>query len=641
MTWLRTFVAALLLAAGFATFPAAAGSAEGPASALQILDYVAVDYPEAVEAGQVANESEYAEQVEFVGRVVQLIGGLPGNAAKAELLTRARALEQLVRQRAPGTRVATQARSLAAGLTHSYGVATAPARAPHLSGARQLFEAQCARCHGAGGGGDGPLAAAMQPAPANFRDRHRQFERSLYSLYNTITHGVPGTAMPAFTRLSDAQRWALAFYVGSLPFSDAERAAGEKVWRQSAITDLESLTRTLPREAEQQGGTAAVDALAYLRSEPAALGTGEAAGSALHRARVELDRSLALYREGQPREAYTAALSAYLDGFELAESGVAAVDPALKGEIEGKMLEYRQQIQNGAPVEALASRHAGLQTLLGDAAERIGSEALQPAVGFAGALVILLREGLEAILVLAAIAAVLIRSGRRDALRYLHVGWISALLLGGVTWAASAYVLRISGAGRELTEGVTALVATAVLLYVGFWLHGKTHAVRWRKFVEAKIQKALHGRALWMLTAVAFLAVYREVFETVLFYQALWLQAAPETGPYIWLGIGVAALSLLLLAWLILRSSMRLPLKAFFTVNAAIMLLLAVAFAGHGIAALQEAGVLGVDTLPFPRLELLGIYPTAQSLGVQAAVLALIAGVFLYERRSRQRLAAQ
>ena len=92
---------------------------------------------------------------------------------------------------------------------------------------------------------------------------------------------------------------------------------------------------------------------------------------------------------------------------------------------------------------------------------------------------------------------------------------------GGVTWLAASYLITLSGADREITEGVTALLAAAMLLYVGFWMHRHAHAARWKAFIETRVASALSGRTMWALGSISFLAVYREAFETVLFYQAL------------------------------------------------------------------------------------------------------------------------
>jgi high-affinity iron transporter len=232
-------------------------------------------------------------------------------------------------------------------------------------------------------------------------------------------------------------------------------------------------------------------------------------------------------------------------------------------------------------------------------------------------------------LVLAAIFALLRKTGRRDALLYVHAGWIVALALGGCTWLVASYAITLSGATREVTEGVTALVAAVVLLYVGFWMHRKAYADRWRTFLQGQIHGALSSRTLWTLAFVSFLAVYREVFETVLFYQAMWIQAAPAYVPVLG-GLLTAAVALVVLGWLICQGSIRLPFRLFFGATSILLALLAIVFVGKGIAALQEAGSLPADLVNFSGIPALGVYPTFLGLVLQAILVLLIASVFLY-----------
>jgi high-affinity iron transporter len=229
----------------------------------------------------------------------------------------------------------------------------------------------------------------------------------------------------------------------------------------------------------------------------------------------------------------------------------------------------------------------------------------------------------------------MIKTGRRDALTDVHAGWVTALALGVATWAVSTWLLAISGATRELTEGLTALFAALVLFYVGFWMHGKLSARRWSDFLREHVGNALDGGTLWTLTIVSFIAVYREVFETVLFYQALWAQTGNTGQAMILGGAGAAAVLLALSAWLIFKLGLRLPLRQFFGVSAAVMIVLAVIFAGKGVAALQEAGKLPSDAIAFlPRVELLGIYPNWESLGLQLALVTI--AIILVWRNSRR-----
>jgi high-affinity iron transporter len=301
------------------------------------------------------------------------------------------------------------------------------------------------------------------------------------------------------------------------------------------------------------------------------------------------------------------------------------------------MMDLRGAIDSGAPVARVEEAAGNAQALLSQSRERLAGERLSAPATFAASLIILLREGLEAVLVLAAIFAFLGKVGRGDAKRYAHAGWIAALVLGVVTWYVSAKLIAISGASREVTEGVTALVSAAMLLYVGFWLHDKTHAEAWQAFIRGRVGGALSGGTLWTLASISFLAVYRELFETILFYEALGAQSGPEGHGALVAGLAVGAVLLAICAWAIIRYSARLPLSLFFNVSAVLLALLAVVFTGQGVAALQEAGWLSVSRITFPTVPLLGLFPTLQSLGAQLAVAALIAAVIAWSRHREAR----
>jgi high-affinity iron transporter len=329
------------------------------------------------------------------------------------------------------------------------------------------------------------------------------------------------------------------------------------------------------------------------------------------------------------------AVSAYLDGFELVEASLDTVDSPLRMTIEAEMLGYRALLTKRADVATVTTAAEHIQALLSDAQQKLAVARLPTSATFLSAFVILLREGLEAILVLAAIFALLIKGERRDALPYVHAGWIAALALGGLTWLVASYVVAISGSTREMTSGVTALLAAAILLYVGFWMHGKAYADRWRTFLHAQLQEALSARTMWALALVSFLAVYREAFETVLFYEALWMQVAPAYVPVLG-GLVSAAVALVVLGWLIFRGSIRLPFGLFFGATSLLLVVLAVVFVGRGIAALQEAGALPVNPVNLPSIPALGLYPTVQGLVLQVLVVMVIASVFAYTRHRAQ-----
>lgn len=625
----------VILGVGLTAGPARAAEPDPFAPILHALDYLGVDYPGAVQDGKVLDQGEYEEQLEFSTGVRTMIAGLPARPERAALEATAAGLVSAIRDKRPGEEVAAIAGDLRRRIIDLYEVRVAPRQMPDLRPAAADYITHCAVCHGTAGRGDGPAAKGLTPPPADLTDAARMGQHSVFGLYNTITLGIKGTAMTGFAALSEAQRWALAFYVSTLATPPADRERGATLWKggvgKSELRDLRALVMATPKDVAARSGPDGAAVLAYLRSEPAAIATGRE--SPLDFSARVLQESLDAYRRGDAAQAHQLAVTSYLEGFELVEAPLDGVDRGLRTQVEGAMLRYRTLIQSRAPKETVEEEARAILSLLETARQRLDAARLSPATTFTSALVILLREGLEALLVVTALIAMLIKSGRREALRYVHAGWIAALALGGLTWLAASYVVAISGASREVTEGVTALVAAAMLLYVGFWMHRHAHAARWKAYLEARVQSALSGRTLWGLAAISFVAVYREVFETVLFYQTLWIEAGLEGRVAVGGGFVAAVVGLGLLAWLILKLGLRLPIGWFFGLGSTLMAILAVVLAGKGIAALQHAGKLPVGPLDLPAIPSLGVYPTWQGVITQLVLVLLIFAAFTYSRR--------
>jgi high-affinity iron transporter len=233
--------------------------------------------------------------------------------------------------------------------------------------------------------------------------------------------------------------------------------------------------------------------------------------------------------------------------------------------------------------------------------------------------------------------AFLRKADRADMVKPVHYGWIAALAAGIATWWAATHIVSVSGADRELTEGFGSVLAALILLFVGIWMHGKSHADEWQRYIKAKVGHALSGRSGWFLFGLAFIAVYREVFETILFYTALSAQGG--SGALLG-GAAAAVLCLTLIAFAMLRYSRRLPIGKFFAYSSALIAVLAVVLAGKGVAALQEAGMMGVTPLPaVPSIAILGVSPTLEAVAAQAATLLILLAGFAYNRRGFRRLA--
>ncbi|MEO7198997.1 MAG: cytochrome c/FTR1 family iron permease [Dokdonella sp.] len=608
---------------------------------VHMLDYIGVDYPDVVQAGVVLDESEYAEQLDFARQSITLLQQIEAAAEPAPapaLLQQAHALREAIEAKADASRITALTGGLRADVMRVYALSVAPRQVPSLAGAAALYANQCAACHGASGHGDGIAGRGLEPAPSNFHDVPRMRARSLYGLYNTISLGVAGTSMRGFGELSADDRWALALYVGGLRATPEELSRGESAWKRpatrQALPDLKTLVGSTAADLTARHGADIAAAQLWLTQNPQALQA--LAPAPLEISRSKLRQSLQAYRNGDADAARTLAIGAYLDGFELIESALDNVNRPLRMDIEREMMGLRNLIGSGKPLAEVEEHVSLIQGLLDSAEDTLSDGTLSPMAAFFSALLILLREGLEAILVLAAIIALVRKTGREDALRYIHFGWMLALVLGGVTWFAATYLITVSGASREVTEGVTALFAAVMLLYVGYWLHTKSYAQAWQSFIREQVNNALGKRTLWAMAAVSFLAVYREIFEVILFYQALWVQVGASGHSALLAGVAAAVGLLVIVTRLILRYSVRLPLGPFFSATSGLLALLAVIFVGNGIAALQEAGVMPAQPVAFIKLPLLGIHPTSQGLGLQVLVLALVVAAWWLTRRRMQ-----
>ena len=615
----------LLLLAVLLAAPAAASPQQDVQVSWRLLDYIAVDYREAVQGGRIVNQLEYDEMVEFSANVADKLKSLPSNPAREELVAGAAGLRQSIAAKASPDRIAADSKRLAAALLAAYPVPMAPAQAPDLGRGAALYAESCASCHG--GKGEGPSAAFAQldPPPIAFADRARARDRSLFGLYQVIGQGLEGTAMQSYASLSDADRWALAFHAGGLAYGDA--ADGERLWRsdpaiRALVPDLATLVSLTPAELEAKlGADKATAVVAFLRANPEAV-TDTGGSASLQLARSKLGESLAVYEAGDRAEANRLALSAYLDGFEPVEALLATRDGKLMTQVEQAMAGFRQAILRGEEASAMRQRLADIEQLLGQAEAALAPEAASEISTFAGAFAVLLREGLEALLVVIAMIAFLRKAERSEALPYVHGGWVAALAAGGVTWAVATYVIGISGASREITEGFGSLLAAIILLSVGIWMHGKAQAEEWRRYIAEKMQGALSRGSAWFLFGLAFIVVYREVFETILFYAALW---TPDNGGTILAGAISAVALLAVIAWAMLAWSRKLPITEFFRYSAILIAILAVALAGKGIGALQEAGLIPVTPLGIvPRIPMLGLFSTLEAVSAQLLTLAAV-----------------
>ena len=526
--------------------------------------------------GRVTVPAEVEEAKLFVDQARLEVPLLPATVrafADSELGAVRRLLDQLAPPDAVGRRTTALVQRIAAAAGDGGALEPSPGRPPSLARGAAVYAEQCAACHGAAGRGDGPKARQLEgPPPTDLTDPAVMRPASWADIYHKILIGVAGTAMPEFEEaLSEEDRWAVTAYVATL----------------------------------QYGGSVAAATFAAVRRE--------------------LDSAVAL-------RSAELAFDAYLT-FEGVETEVRARNAPLAGEIEGAFAELRTRAAAGVEGAELAAIH---QRLLGalERAERLVADRSSTASLFLQSAVLLLREGFEAILIIAALMAFLARAGAPERRRDVARGAWGAVAASLVTWVLVELLFHITPGQREALEGLTMLLATGVLFYVSYWLLSKIEAAKWHAFVKGKMERALSTGSGLALASVAFLAVYREGFETILFYKALLTSAGTGGVPAVVSGMAVGGVALVLVYLGINYFGLKVPLRPFFAVTSAMLYYMAFVFAGKGIADLQEAGLVKTSVVEWaPRVPALGVYPTAQSLALQGLLLVLLLFALLWTQR--------
>lgn len=339
--------------------------------------------------------------------------------------------------------------------------------------------------------------------------------------------------------------------------------------------------------------------------------------------------------------------SLYFDVFESSgmEFALAYRDNGLKLAIEMRFAQIISQAISCAPGEKMQLPWSELSAQIVRAGDLLGAEG--PAAFGATAStalqagLIVLREGLEAMLVISALVAYLRRSGQHGHVAAVGWGVALALLASLVTAWGFSVLLAANGALREVIEGVCLLAAAALLAWVSMWVYSRREAVHWQQYLRARVDAAVATDSVWAMVLTAFLAVYREGAETVLFLQAL--SGGGGAGGAVAAGAIGAAGVLAALWFIFVRYAVRLPVKPFFTATAALLFALSVVFAGKGVLELQVAGWMTMTRIAgVPEWPQLGVFPTVETLTAQAAVVAAcLLALAWASRRNAPRTAAE
>ncbi|MFJ5365538.1 FTR1 family protein [Pectobacterium punjabense] len=348
--------------------------------------------------------------------------------------------------------------------------------------------------------------------------------------------------------------------------------------------------------------------------------------------------AIAQYREGQIKPAIMAVQDTYFDLFEATgmENKVGSRDAAFKSTLEGYFTRLVSMMNARQPVEQLQGQADALQqelakavTMLGDGGETHWSLLIY-------SLLIIVREGLEALLIVAAIVAYLVKNNQQDKLPLIRQSVYVALLCSVITAVIFQLVFTNSGASRELLEGITMLIAVVMLFFMSYWLLSKVEARHWKAYLEGKLSHSLSSGSMIGLWLTSFLAVYREGAETVLFYYALVGDANNMAGHFSILAGFAIGCVILLIAYVVMRYTIvKLPLKPFFMFTGCFMYLMAFVFAGKGVLELIEGKLFEPTLLTrVPEISWLGIYPYVETL-IPQGVLVAAALIALWVMRRR------
>ncbi|MFD1886465.1 FTR1 family iron permease [Paenibacillus wenxiniae] len=353
--------------------------------------------------------------------------------------------------------------------------------------------------------------------------------------------------------------------------------------------------------------------------------SGQIANSAPAQGNVHLSDAVALLQQAQTSigqqqaEQASTQMQQFITMWPLVEGEVQISSSSTYTAVENEMAEAQGYLVSTPPNWNAAN--TTVQTML----DQLIPITSKTSYTFWDAAVILLREGLEAILVLAALLAYAKRSGSRQAGAWIWGGAFVGLALSGMIAAIFVYAfaqMATSGSTRELIEGITGLVAVVLMLSVGNWLHQKANLKNWNHYIEGQISGALARGSLISLAAVSGLAILREGAETAIFYVGM----APAIAlSQLLLGIGLALVILIVIAVLIIRFSVKLPVRPFFLTATVLIYYLVFRFLGESIHALQVSGYVPAHTISgMPSVSWLGIYPTWETLIPQMVVLVFL-----------------
>ena len=571
---------------------------------VMMLNIAAKEFEEGVVDGKIVVPPEYEESQVFLQqateRFARLSAEIPDSQKAENLKNQFVNMMDLVKDKVDSQRVWQEVNNINSELLATFNIEInkTPITPVSLANGKKIFENNCSVCHGLTGNGDGPMASQFDPSPAVLSNPKLTGDANTtaYDNFEVINVGIANTAMMAWAEaLSETQIWDVTYYLRT--FSNVNV--------QLPPVNLELAAIESSADTGGNLATAVVDEVRGL-----------------------LDKSLEIYKSGQTENAAEVAFDAYLV-YEKIESNLITKDKSLGVSLESAFSRYRGEIKRNAPFEHVQSLSNEINLNLAK-----GVKLLESKVGFTGmffqSFSIIVREGFEAILIIAALIAFLVKSRNQARVKSIHIGVIVGILASFATAYIIQEILHLSMASQELLEGWIMLTAVVVLFWVSYWLVSKIETRKWQDYINKKMRGALSKGNTLTLGAVAFISVYREGFETVLFYKALYLYADSSTGGII-PGFLAGCLVLAVVFYLIHTLGMRIPIKWFFGFTSVLLYYMAFTFMGKGIHELQMGEQVSITAANFlPSVHWLGMYPTWETFIGQGILFAAFVFALIY-----------
>lgn len=590
---------------------------------IHLLDYLGNDYSSAVSNGKVISTQEYEEMKEFSFKIKEqlLLTKLDTNIAISTSINK---LPNMVMSKSNSTEVKALCTSIKNQIIDITGYITYPKNWPNFINAKKIYAENCARCHGVDGSGNGNDGLTLNPPPRNFLDANRIKNISPLQAFNTIRLGIEGTGMMKFNQLTEEQVWDVSFYITSLYHQKPDSETIQKQFNQyiDKVT-LDELARLSDVElAAKIGDTNSITIASIRLGAPS-----NQKKNFLLIAINNLSASYQAYINNDYAKAEQEAISAYLQGIEPIELQVKSLNPKLKDRIEKAMMLVRADISNKVPKSKLQTDIKKCYSIIEEIRILLDSEKKSPIWSFFMSFSIIIREALEAVLILIIIINVIKNLEVKKALYWVHLGWIGALLLGAVTWFFSEKLLEVGMEQIEFFEGIVSLIAVIIVIYIGFWMHQHTEINKWKAFVNEKITTLIKNENYKGLALLSFIVVGREVFECVLFLSALGTQKGADQNIHYAIvgGVITALIGVFIIAYLLINYTKNIPIRNLLKISSIILGALAVILIGKAIHSFQETGHISIHSFFVEfKVELLGIYPTIETIGAQIILCMLI-----------------